>query len=171
MATLSLIAEAGRNKHGQRLVIVRCSCGRPDFACREDSFKSGNTKSCGCTRTRKAKTKVSSVIAPKPEQEITSNFERDTPAWFREHIESKKRAAQAAEVRVKNLQTALAAAASTDLDLLKQWTAESSAFEKLNHQIARLQTAMDKAETSVVKESKSAAELNRERVRALKESA
>jgi predicted aconitase len=89
-------------------------------------------------------------------------------AWLDDQIKSKERAALAAEVRVKDLQAALAASESTDLDLLKKWTAESAAFEKLNHQIARLQIQKAKAETAVPKEQKSAKELIREKIRALK---
>jgi hypothetical protein len=66
------------------------------------------------------------------------------------------------------LQQLLAEAESTDLDLLKRWTAESSAFEKLNAQIARLQIQKSKAETAVPKEQKSAREITREKIRALR---
>jgi hypothetical protein len=134
---------------------------------REDSVKSGHTKHCENCRKRPAKKSIQK-ITPEVTQETASTFERGSVAWLDDQIKSKERAALAAEVRVKDLQAALAASESTDLDLLKKWTAESSAFEKLNSQIARLQIQKAKAETAVPKEQKSAQELTREKIRALK---
>jgi hypothetical protein len=134
----------------------------------EGNYEPGNvrwaTKKEQATNTRKCPM-LSRELAP----DITPPLlERGSVAWLDDQIKSKERAALAAEVRVKDLQAALAASESTDLDLLKKWTAESAAFEKLNHQISRLQIQKAKAETAVVKESKTIAELNRDRIRALK---
>jgi hypothetical protein len=159
---MEILAEAGRNKHGQKLVRARCACGAV-VTVREDSVKSGHTKSCNNCRRKPV-----NKLTPKVTQEVASPFERGSVAWLDDQIKSKERAALAAEVRVKDLQAALAASESTDLDLLKKWTAESAAFEKLNHQIARLQIQKAKAETAVPKEQKSAKELIREKIRALK---
>ena len=101
-------------------------------------------------------------------QEIASVFKRGTPAWFGDQIASKESAALAAEVRVKNLQAQMAASETTDLDLLKCWNAESAAFEKLNHQISRLQIAKAKAETAIVKDARSVAEITKDKIAALK---
>jgi hypothetical protein len=159
---MKILSEAGKNKHGQKLVRAECACGNT-FIAREDNVKSGRTKHCENCRKKPAK-KTNTKVTP----ESASSFERGSVAWLDEQIKSKERAALAAEVRVKDLQAALAASESTDLDLLKKWTAESAAFEKLNHQISRLQIQKAKAETAVVKESKTVAELNRDRIRALK---
>lgn len=162
---MKILGAAGKNKHGQKLVRAECSCGNV-VTVREDSIKSGHTKHCENCRKRPAK-KDTRLTAPEVTPEVASSFERGSVAWIDDQIKSKERAALAAEVRVKDLQAALAAAESTDLDLLKKWTAESSAFEKLNAQIARLQITKSKAETSVVREPKSAKEITREKIRAL----
>lgn len=161
---MKILAEAGRNKHGQKLVRAECVCGNT-FIAREDNIKAGRTKHCENCRKKPVK-----KTPPKITPECASSFERGSVAWLDDQIKSKERAALAAEVRVKDLQAALADSESTDLDLLKKWTAESAAFEKLNHQIARLQIQKAKAETSVVREHKTAQDLMRDKIRALKES-
>jgi hypothetical protein len=163
---MDIIAEAGRNKHGQKLVRARCACGIV-VTVREDSVKSGHTKRCEACRKNHVSAPVKKTT-PKITQEVASEFERGSVAWLDDQIRSKEQAARAAEVRVKDLQTSLAASESTDLDLLKKWTAESSAFEKLNAQIARLQIQKAKAETAVPKEKKSEREITREKIRALR---
>jgi hypothetical protein len=158
---MKILSEAGRNKHGQKLVRAECACGAV-ITVREDSVKSGHTKSCSNCRKRPVK-----KTTPKVTTDCASSFERGSVAWLDDQIKSKERAALAAEVRVKDLQAALADSESTDLDLLKKWTAESSAFEKLNHQIARLQIQKAKAQTSVATEYKTAKDLMREKIKAL----
>jgi hypothetical protein len=168
---MKILSEAGKNRHGQRLVRAECSCGRILESALYNNIKNGRTKTCGnCHKPHAPKPELKPVrkITPEPAQECASAFERGSVAWLDDQIKSKERAALAAEVRVKDLQAALAASESTDLDLLKKWTAESAAFEKLNHQIARLQIQKAKAETAVPKEQKSAKELIREKIRALK---
>ena len=91
-----------------------------------------------------------------------STFKRGTPAWYDDQIASKEAAALVLEKDIKNLQTQI-----TDPDALKRWTNECSAFEKLNHQISRLQTQKAKAETAVKKSEKSVEQTNRERIEAL----
>jgi hypothetical protein len=159
---MKILSDAGKNKHGQKLVRVECACSNT-FIAREDNVKSGRTKHCENCRKKPAK-----KFAPKITQEVASEFERGSVAWLDDQITSKEQAARATEIRVKDLQTSLAASESTDLDLLKKWTAESSAFEKLNAQIARLQIQKAKAETAVPKEQKSAREITREKIRALR---
>ena len=159
---MKILSEAGRNKHGQKLVRAECSCGNV-VTVREDSIKTGHTKHCENCRKKPVK-----KSAPKLTQEVASEFERGSIAWLDDQIKSKERAALAAEVRVKDLQASLADSESTDLDLLKKWTAESAAFEKLNAQIARLQIQKAKAETAVPKEKKSEREIVREKIRALR---
>lgn len=165
---MEILAAAGRNKHGQKLVRARCACGNVVTVC-EYSVKNGNTKRCENCRKRPAK-KSTPKVAPEITQEVASEFERGSVDWLDDQIKSKERAARAAEVRVKDLQTSLAASESTDLDLLKKWNAESTSFEKLNAQIARLRVTKAKAETSVVKEHKTEKELLRETIRSLKAS-
>jgi hypothetical protein len=163
---MDILADAGRNKHGQKLVRARCACGNVVTVC-EYSVKNGNTKRCDSCRKNRVNIPVKKS-APEITQEVASEFERGSVEWLDDQIKSKERAALAAEVRVKTLQASLAASESTDLDLLKKWNAESTAFEKLNAQIARLRATKDKAETAVPKEQKSAKEQRRERIKVLK---
>ena len=163
---MTILSETGRNKHGQKLVRVECDCGNT-FIALEHHVKSGRTKRCENCRKKPAKKlaqKSALILAP----EAASEHARGSVAWLDEQIKSKEAAAITAEIHVKNLQQQMAESEVTDLDLLKRWNAESTAFEKLNAQIARLQIQKSKAETATVKDHKSAAELNRERVRALK---
>jgi hypothetical protein len=168
---LTILAEYGRNEHGQRLVRVKCACGSPEFIVRFDSVKNGNTKSCGCLQKKKhkePKLKYAPVTEQKSTPDPVSELEYGSIAWIDAHIESKKSAARSAEIRVKELQDSLAVSESTDLTLLKMWTAESAAFEKLNHQIARLQAQKDKAETGLKKDERTQAEIMKDRIKTLK---
>jgi hypothetical protein len=169
---LTLLAQKGRNKHGQRLVLVQCSCGSPAFECREDSFKQNRTTSCGFCRKGGRKTNPAPVIAPivppVPPPESTSTFEYGSPAWYQEQIDGKKAAAIAAEKRCNDLEAELAVAETTDLDIHKRWNAESTTARKLRAEIARLMTAKDKAETATVKTHKTQAELTKEKIAALR---
>src|ERR1700683_5873825 len=108
MATLTLIAEAGRNKHGQRLVIVRCSCGSPDFACREDSFKQGRTKNCGCVRGVRN-------LNQKPASEAVAAYVSRAITSYDEVIALKEAAAVAAENRPNGLEQTLAGTKGPEL--------------------------------------------------------
>lgn len=172
---LKILEPAARNKHGQKCVLVQCSCGSTPFVIREDSVKQNRSTSCGFCRKggrRKTAPVPVAVIAQPTVTEITtdpvSELEYGSVAWIDAHIESKKAAARRGEIRVKELQDSLAVSEVTDLDLLKKWTAESAAFEKLNHQIARLQLQKDKAETAVVKDNRTAAQLVKDRIAALR---
>jgi hypothetical protein len=152
-----LTEHSGRNKHGQALARVQCDCGRI-FEPLENNIKRGRTKSCGhCTDP-----------APIPTPVTAPELEYGSVAWIDAHIESKKAAARSAEVRVKELQDSLAISETTDLALLKMWTAESAAFEKLTQQIARLQAQKDRAEIGTVKSDKTQAEITRDRIKELK---
>ncbi len=142
MATLTLVCEAGRNKHGQRLVIVRCSCGSPDFACREDSFKQGRTKSCGCVRgVRKLK--------PIPASPAVAASVAKMVASFDEVIAAKEDAALSAEKRAHVLALKMKAQEHTDLDTHKALNTESTTAHKLRQEIARLKAARDKTQLSL----------------------
>jgi hypothetical protein len=159
---MAILSEAGRNKHGQKLVRAECACGNT-FIAREDNIKAGRSKHCENCRKKPAK-----KITPEVRTESVSTFERGSAEWIDDQIKSKVRAALAAEIRVKNLQQLLAETESTDLNLLKQWTAESTAFEKLNHQISRLQIQKDKALTATVKDVRTQAQVNRDKIAALR---
>lgn len=167
MTTLTLVSAAGHNKHKQRLVLVQCSCGSPAFICREDSFKQGRTKSCGCSRPGKRTAKSAPVIAPIHEQENDSLLERNSPAWFDAKISSAIAAAETAEKHVQDLQVEIAASQATDLDLIKRWTAESKIARQLRQDISRFQIQRDRAETAVQKDTRSQAEINRDKIAAL----
>jgi len=161
--SLTLIGPAGRNKHKQSLVLVKCSCGSEPFICREDSFKQGRTKSCGCTRPGKQ-----TITAPVTALEITSTLERGSPAWFDAKILSAIAAAETAEKHVQDLQVEIAASKSTDLDLIKRWTAESKIARQLRQDISRFQIAKSRAETANKKDERTAAEINKDRIAALR---
>jgi hypothetical protein len=169
---LTLLAQKGRNKHGQRLVLVQCSCGSPAFECREDSFKQNRTTSCGFCRKGGRKHKPAPVLAPinapVPVPEVVSVFEYGSPAWYEEQIAGKKAAALAAEKRCNDLEEELAAAVTTDLDTHKRWNAESTTARKLRAEIARLMTAKDKAETGEKKDTRTQAEITRDKIAALR---
>ncbi len=168
MPTLTLVSEAGHNKHKQRLVLVQCSCGSAAFICREDSYKQGRTKSCGCSRPGRKQTTTAPVTAPIPEQENDSTLERNSPAWFDDKISSAIAAAETAEKHVQDLQVEIAASKTTDLDLIKLWTAESKIARQLRQDIQRFQIQKAKAETAQKKDDRSAAEINKDRIKALK---
>jgi hypothetical protein len=160
-----LTEHSGRNKHGQALARVQCDCGRI-FEPLENNIKRGRTKSCGhCTDPAPIATPVT---VAKVEPDIAFGLEYGSVAWLNAHIESKIAAARSADSRLKELQDSLAVAEMTDLTLLKCWTAESAAFEKLTQQIARLQMQKDKLETGTVKSDKTQAEITRDKIAALR---
>ena len=171
---LTFIAPAGLNAHRQKLVRVRCECG-VEFECREDAYKSGRTKSCGCTRTGGRK-RVAQIAAPKPEQspeqklvpEIESKFKRGTPQWFDDEIARIDAAATASENRARFLELEIATQESTDLPTHKCWNTESTTAHKMREAIARLQIAKANAETATTKTAKSQAEINREKIASLR---
>jgi hypothetical protein len=176
MQKLTLLGSAGRNKHGQALVRVKCSCGSPDFTTREDSFKQGRTTSCGCSRPGRRKAKpqpgptptasISSATAPAvaPTQPAPAL----TPAWFAQQIAGKEAAAVAAEKRANDLEQKLARQDYTDLETHKQWNTEATTARKLRQEIARLKTAKDKAETGEKKDTRTQAEITRDKIAALR---
>ena len=161
MATLTLVCEAGRNKHGQRLVVVRCSCGSPDFAIREDSFKTGNTKSCGCTRSaRKLKTVPASL-------EVSACVDKSN-ASYDEVIAAKEAAAEAAERRAHVLELRMESESSTNLDTHKAWKTESTTSRQLRQEIARLKVAKNKTQTSLNNSELSYDQILRAKIASLK---
>lgn len=157
MPTLTLITNAGKNKHGQRLVTVQCSCGSAPFICREDSFKQGHTKSCGCTRSIR-KLKTASVT-----QSVQAVFvDERTAASFDEIIAAKECAALSADKRAHALEQKMSSQDSTDLDTHKAWNTESATARKLRQEIARLKVARDKAANVAAKTGKTHAQTTRE---------
>jgi hypothetical protein len=61
----------------------------------------------------------------------------------------------------------LAAAESTDLDVHQKWNTEATTARRLRQEIARLQTAKDKAETGTKKDTRTQAEITRDKIAAL----
>jgi len=172
---LTFIAPAGLNAHRQKLVRVRCECG-VEFECREDAYKSGRTKSCGCTRTGGRK-RAAQSSAPQPEQpkseqnivpEIESKFKRGTPQWFDDEIARIDAAATASENRARFLELEIATQESTDLPTHKCWATENTTANKMRQAISRLQIAKANAETATTKTAKSQAEINREKIASLR---
>lgn len=168
---LTFLGAAGRNKHGQALVRVQCSCGSPEFTCREDSFKQERTTSCGFCR-KGGKRKAEQVTAPKAEQkptpEVESKFRRGTPQWFDDEIRRIDAAATASENRARFLELEIAVQEATDLPTHKRWNTEHSTASKMREHIARLQIAKANAETATVKTQKTHTEINREKIAVLR---
>jgi hypothetical protein len=168
---LALIAPAGRNKHGQRLVSVKCSCGSPEFTVREDSFKQERTTSCGFCRKggkRKAEPIVEPKVEQKPTPELESTFERGSVAWFDDEISRKEAALISNENHIRFLELEIAQQDETNLDTLKKRKAESTSANDLRQEISRLRIEKANAETAQQKDTKSAAELVKDRIAALK---
>jgi hypothetical protein len=173
MQKLTLIGPAGRNKHHQALVLVKCSCGTPEFTTREDSFKQGRTTSCGCARPgrRKAKVPTPCPVISSPAQAPAAPAQAApalTPDWYAQQISGKEAAAVAAEKRANDLEEKLAHQDHTDLETHKQWGTESTTARKLRQEIARLKTAKDKAETGEKKDTRTQAEITRDKIAALR---
>jgi hypothetical protein len=166
---LTAIIPAGRNKHGQRLVKATCSCGNV-FEARQDNVKRGKTQSCG--HCGKVVQKPARTVEQKPAQnivpEIESNFKRGTPQWFDDEIARIDAAATASENRARFLELEIATQESTDLPTHKCWTTENTTASKLRQAMSRLQIAKSSAETAMAKTAKSQAEINREKIAALR---
>jgi hypothetical protein len=178
--SLTLLGTAGRNKHGQSLVRVQCACGSPEFVCRADSFKSGNTTSCGCSRPGGRK------HARKPDPAPTSRTppaaaptsapveaERGTPAWFAEQIATKEAAALTLEKQANDLEEEMERVGiqswepgSEPPD--KLWNRATTTAKKLRQEIARLMTEKDNAETGTKKDTRTQAEITRDKIAALR---
>jgi hypothetical protein len=92
-----------------------------------------------------------------------------TPEWYAQQIAGKEAAAVAAEKRANDLERKLASQDYTDLETHKQWNTEATTARKLRQEIARLKSAKDKAETGVKKDTRTAAEITRDRIRTLRE--
>jgi hypothetical protein len=160
---MTILTEAvGKNKHGQKLVRVECACGNT-FIAREDNVKSGRTKRCENCRKKPAKKTIPEVIP-----EIASQHERGSVAFLADEITRKEAALITCENHIRFLEREYERQAATDLDTIKRRKAEATFANDLRKEIAQLRLEKDRAETAVVKEVKSAAEMNRDRVRALK---
>jgi hypothetical protein len=168
MTTLTLVADAGLNAHKQRLVLAQCSCGSPAFICRKDSFKQGRTKSCGCVRNGKPSAKPALVAAPLPAPEIESTFERGSIAYFDDEISRRDAALTTYENHIRFLDTESAQEEAVNLDTLKKRKAASSYANDLRQEISRLRIEKANAETAVKKDDKTAVEITKERIAALK---
>lgn len=179
MITLTLLGTAGRNTHGQRLVRLKCSCGSPEFTCREDSYKQGRTRSCGCARRGGRQRPKPTSIAPVPASapaltpvEVNPH-ERGSVAWLKWEIASKTATAIAAEkdarefeakVRENGIQSAEFGTEPPD----RLWIRATNMAKKLWEQIARLNAELAKAETGTISNKKTAAEIVKEKVAALR---
>jgi hypothetical protein len=169
---LTLLGPAELNKHQQACVRVQCSCGSPEFVVRADSFKQGRTTSCGFCRKGGRRvnkpTPATPVVEQKVTPEVASSFTRGTPQWYSAEIGRMEGTALASENRARFLELKLAEQTATDLDTHKRWGTETTTARKLRQEIARLMTARDKAETGMKKDSRTAAEITRDRIKALK---
>src|SRR6266481_4749102 len=181
MTTLTLIGPAGRNKHGQACVRLQCSCGSPEFTCREDSYKQGRTKSCGCTRRggcQRPNINPSPEAAPAPASApaltpVEANpHERNSVAWLKVEIATKTATAIVAETEAREFEAKVRATGIQSSEFGTEppdrlWIRATNMAKKLWEQIARLNLELSKAETSTTKDPKTAAELTREKIDAL----
>lgn len=154
---------------------VQCSCGSPEFIVRADSYKQNRSTSCGFCRKGGRKVakqvptleieqpKLAAIIAP----QIASGFEHGSVAYFDDEIRRKTDDLIATENRIRFLEQERAQQTTTDLTTHKCWTTETASAHKLEQQIARLQIQKANAETSVKKDTRTQAEVNRDRIRAL----
>lgn len=169
MPTLTLVSDAGLNKHKQRLLLVQCSCGSPAFICRRDSYLQKHTTSCGCMRSGKKKTKPEPTIEQQnPTPEVASTFERGSIAYFDDEISRKEAALISLENQIRFLELEIAQQEVVNLDTLKKRKLASTSANDLRQEIARLRIEKANAETAVKKDDKSAAEITKERIAALK---
>ena len=174
---MKILAQAGRNKHRQRLVRAQCPCGNEGVFLL-NNIRSGRTKTCGhCGKPGNAPTpqlapKVSS--APVCVPTLTPvEYERGTPAWFKAEIARKTEAALAAEadaqrfellVKENGIQSAELGTEPPD----RLWARATTMAKKLWEQITRLNNELQKAETGVAKDSRSQVEITREKIKALR---
>jgi len=168
LGKLTILGPAPRNKHGQAMVRVQCDCGSHEFVARKDLVESGNTKSCGCLKHAHKKP---APLAPRPAAPSPTEGNSApalTPAWYAKQIAGKEAAAVAAEKRANDLEEKLAGQDYTDLETHKQWNTEATTARKLRQEIARLKTAKDKAETGEKKDTRTLAEINRDKIAALR---
>jgi len=161
-----LTEHSGRNKHGQALARVQCDCGRifePLF----NNIKRGRTKSCGhCSDPIKVPAQVpAQEIIP----EVVSTFARGSVAYLDDEIRRKTAALISNENHIRFLELELAAQESTDLTTLKMRRAEAQSANDLQQEIARLQQQKDKLEVGTVKDSRSQAEITKDKIAALRE--
>lgn len=168
---IKILGPADRNKHGQACVLVQCSCGSPAFVTRADSVEQGRSTSCGFCRKGGRKRKAA-IPAPVPEQkiipEVESTFKRGTPQWFADEIKRLDSAATACENRARFLETELNAQESTDLPTHKCWKTERTTAHGMRQEIARLEIAKANAETATKKDTRTQAEITREKIAALR---
>jgi hypothetical protein len=167
---LAILGPAARNKHGQACVRVQCSCGSPEFVVREDSFKQGRSTSCGFCRKggrKVSKPAPAPVVEPKATPEIESTFVRGCPEWFADEIARLEAAALSAENRARFLEIQLAQQEHTDLDTHKRWHTERKTAHALRQEIARLSIAKANAETATKKDTRTQAEITRDKIAAL----
>jgi hypothetical protein len=172
---LTLLGPAARNKHGQACVRVQCSCGSPEFVVRADSYKQGRSTSCGFCRKggrrRVAQTSAQSVEqtpAQKIVPQIASAFTLGTPPWFDAEISRLESAALASENRARFLELEIASQESTDLPTHKCWATEHATANKLRQAVSRLQIQKANSETATKKDTRTQAEINRDKIAALR---
>jgi hypothetical protein len=175
---MKILGDVGKNKHGQRVVRVECLCGNI-FEAIYNNVKRGRTKSCGhCGKSAKECKPKSAPIAaqnitPSRDPEIKSQFERGTPAWFDEQIASKEAAAltlekQATSLEAEMKQNGITSWSPGDEPAYKQWNAATTTAHKLRLQIARLQIEKANAETAAHKDTRTQAEITRDKIAALR---
>ena len=167
----TLIENFARNKHGQRVDRLQCDCGNI-FDAIYNNVKRGRTKSCG--HCGKPERKPAPVIAPEAAPPVEVNpHKRNSIAWLKWEIASKTATAidlekEAREFEAKVRETGIQPAEYGTEPPDRLWIRAQNMANKLWQQIARLNTELQKAETSTTKSTKSAAELTKEKIAALR---
>lgn len=180
--TLKLLGPADRNKAGQACVRLQCSCGSPEFTCRKDSYDQGRTRSCGCARRggrqRPKHDAVASVVTTAPISVTlapveVNPHERNSVAWFKWEIATKtateidlETEARKFEAIVRENGIQVCEFGSEPPDRL--WIRATNMAKKLHEQIAKLSNDLAKKETATVSNTKTAAELTKEKIAGLR---
>jgi hypothetical protein len=175
---MEILTQAGRNKHGQRLVRAKCACGN-EGTYLFNNIKRGRTKTCGhCGQPDR--------IAPTPTPAISNRTapacaptepapapERGTPAWYQDQIAGKEAAALTLEKQANELEAEMKRVGITSWEPGteppdKLWNRATTTARKLRQEIARLKTEKDKAETGEKKDTRTQAEITRDKIAALR---
>ncbi len=123
-------------------------------------------------RSGKKTAKPAPKVEQKPEQNLTpiveSTCERGSIAWFDDEISRRDAALIKYEDHIRFLDTESAQEDAVNLDTLKKRKAASGYANDLRQEIARIRIEKANAETAVKKDDKSAAQITKERIAALK---
>ncbi len=164
---LTIVAEAGRDPRGRRLVQCDCACGNA-VVLRLDNVKGTRTKSCGqCSLLLTVPTATSSqpvAATPKPADmtattavsartSIENSAEHGSLEWYRAGIASLMASICTLEQQARDLERVLAEDGVlprefTSEDPAKKWALATITAEKMKKKKLRLESELKKLEAS-----------------------